>query len=88
MTTRLVRKAFHAGTEMVDNDGPAFPPGDEYGVDAAEKSAENQGYVPGEVKAGDCELDLFFFGPFLERILTLLLVVLIHGNLLHKSEKK
>ncbi|KAK2038307.1 phytanoyl-CoA dioxygenase [Colletotrichum somersetense] len=61
VTQRLVRRA-GGGTEMVDNDGPRFPPGGEYG--GAEVGGE---YVPGEVKAGD--------------------LVLIHGNLLHKSEK-
>lgn len=61
---RLVRKAGHAGTEMVDNDGPRFPTADEkYGGDRP----ANKEYVPGEVKAGD--------------------LVLIHGNLLHKSER-
>ena len=60
--TRLVRKPGDAGTEIVDNDGPTFPPGDEYGG----KKGEGE-YVPGEVKAGT--------------------LVLIHGNLLHKSER-
>ncbi|KAF6802313.1 phytanoyl-CoA dioxygenase [Colletotrichum sojae] len=65
VTQRLVRKGGgSAGTEMVPNEGPRFPPGDEYG--AREDGAEGE-YVPGEVKAGD--------------------LVLIHGNLLHKSEK-
>ena len=61
---RLVRKAAGTGTEMADNDGPRFPPGEEFG--AKEAAAEGE-YVPGEVKAGD--------------------LVLIHGNLLHKSER-
>lgn len=61
---RLVRKAGDTGTEMVDNDGPRFPDGEEYGVS---KPDGDNAYVPGEVKAGD--------------------LVLIHGNLLHKSEK-
>ncbi|KAF7563025.1 hypothetical protein G7046_g1111 [Stylonectria norvegica] len=61
---RLVRKPRDAGTEMVDNDGPRFPEGPEYGVPRPDA---DQDYVPGEVKAGD--------------------LVLIHGNLLHKSEK-
>ncbi|KAH8699897.1 hypothetical protein BGZ61DRAFT_451517 [Ilyonectria robusta] len=60
---RLVRKPGDTGTEMVDNDGPRFPGGPEYGV----SRPEGGDYVPGEVKAGD--------------------LVLIHGNLLHKSEK-
>ncbi|KAL8342505.1 hypothetical protein RB598_004074 [Gaeumannomyces tritici] len=78
---RLVRAAAGGGTEMVDNDdGAAFPPGAEYGgarpaaaaaVGADEaagaKVLDDDGYVPGEVKAGS--------------------LVLIHGNLLHKSEK-
>lgn len=64
---RLVRVAGDAGTEMVDNAGPVFPPGDEYGADKAAEGAEDREYVPGEVKAGS--------------------LVLIHGNLLHKSEK-
>ncbi|KAK1492546.1 phytanoyl-CoA dioxygenase [Colletotrichum cuscutae] len=69
VSSRLVRKAGNAGTEMVDNEGPRFPPGDVYGAEKAseeEKAGEGK-YVPGEVKAGD--------------------LVLIHGNLLHKSEK-
>lgn len=62
VSKRLVRKAGDLGTEMVDNDGPVFPPGEEY------VAKEEEGdYVPGEVKAGD--------------------LVLIHGNLLHKSER-
>ncbi|CAM1500979.1 Fc.00g101410.m01.CDS01 [Cosmosporella sp. VM-42] len=61
---RLVRKPGDAGTEMLENDGPRFPPGKEYGVSKPDGDGE---YVPGEVKAGD--------------------LVLIHGNLLHKSEK-
>ena len=48
---------------MVENDGPAFPSGDEYG----EREDAGGEYVPGEVKAGT--------------------LVLIHGNLLHKSER-
>ncbi|KAJ3962440.1 hypothetical protein N0V92_000817 [Colletotrichum tropicale] len=64
VANRLVRKAGDKGTEMAENQGPRFPPGDEY----AAQSEEGKGaYVPGEVKAGD--------------------LVLIHGNLLHKSEK-
>ncbi|KAH8131332.1 hypothetical protein FP744_10008940 [Trichoderma asperellum] len=61
---RLVRKAGNAGTEIVDNDGLKFPPGDEYGGEHKEGEGE---YIPGEVKAGD--------------------LVLIHGNMLHKSER-
>ncbi|KAH0424582.1 phytanoyl-CoA dioxygenase [Colletotrichum camelliae] len=65
VANRLVRKAGDQGTEMVENQGPRFPPGNEY---AAQSEQEGKGaYVPGEVKAGD--------------------LVLIHGNLLHKSEK-
>ncbi|KAL7942430.1 hypothetical protein V8C42DRAFT_332407 [Trichoderma barbatum] len=60
---RLVRKAGGAGTEIVDNDGLKFPPGDEYGGEEPEGGE----YLPGEVKAGD--------------------LVLIHGNMLHKSER-
>jgi ectoine hydroxylase-related dioxygenase (phytanoyl-CoA dioxygenase family) len=56
VTKRLVRKAFNAGTEMVDNDGPEFPPGDEYKRDGAAEEKGKDAYVPGEVKAGDCEL--------------------------------
>ncbi|KAK3326365.1 hypothetical protein B0H66DRAFT_550769 [Apodospora peruviana] len=64
---RLVRKAgVSGGTVMVDNDGPRFPPGEEYGEDK-KPSADDGEYVAGEVKAGS--------------------LVLIHGNLLHKSEK-
>ncbi|KAK3686049.1 hypothetical protein B0T22DRAFT_239975 [Podospora appendiculata] len=67
---RLVRKAgANEGTEMVPNDGPRFPPGEEYGEDKRPvgRSREEEEYVPGEVKAGS--------------------LVLIHGNLLHKSER-
>lgn len=63
VSKRLVRKSEGTGTEMVDNDGPVFPPGEEYGS----KTDDSDEYVPGEVKAGD--------------------LVLIHGNLLHKSER-
>ncbi|KUI62900.1 Phytanoyl-CoA dioxygenase domain-containing protein 1 [Cytospora mali] len=63
---RLVRKAGNAGTEMVTNQGPRFPPGEEYG-EKADAQARDEDYVPGEVKAGS--------------------LVLIHGNILHKSEK-
>ena len=66
MTQRLVRKAGNTGTEMVDNEGPRFPPGDEYG-ETPPAGADEQAYKLGEVKAGT--------------------LVLIHGNLLHKSEK-
>lgn len=65
---RLVRKPQNAGTEMVDNDGPVFPEGSQYGAEKKPNiEDEEKAYVPGEVKAGD--------------------LVLIHGNLLHKSEK-
>lgn len=66
VSSRLVRKAGGAGTEMVANEGPRFPPGDEYGT-RCEEGDGGASYVPGEVNAGD--------------------LVLIHGNLLHKSEK-
>ncbi|KAL5604933.1 hypothetical protein BROUX41_001737 [Berkeleyomyces rouxiae] len=60
--TRMVRKEGGAGgTEMVENTGPQFPIGTEFG--GPEIGGE---YVPGEVKAGS--------------------LVLIHGNLLHRSE--
>jgi hypothetical protein len=68
---RLVRKRAGVsdeeagGTEMAPNQGPRFPPGDEYGED--KKGDSKDDYVPGEVKAGT--------------------LVLIHGNLLHKSER-
>lgn len=65
---RLVRKeGGGGGTEMVDNDGPRFPEGEEFGVENKGEGDGEEGYVLGEVKAGD--------------------LVLIHGNLLHKSEK-
>lgn len=51
---------------MVPNQGPRFPPGDEYGKEGA-PAARDEDYIPGEVKAGS--------------------LVLIHGNILHKSEK-
>lgn len=66
ISKRLVRKAGGTGTEMVPNQGPRFPPGEEYG-EGAGVLARDEDYVPGEVKAGS--------------------LVLIHGNLLHKSEK-
>lgn len=70
---RLVRKnGEKEGTEMVDNEGPRFPPGEQYGEDKKPdaikgKEEEEKAYVPGEVKAGD--------------------LVLIHGNILHRSER-
>jgi len=54
------------GTEFVNNTGPQFPVGEEYGEDKKKGGEEGQ-YVMGEVKAGS--------------------LVLIHGNLLHKSER-
>lgn len=48
-----MRKPFNAGTEIVDNDGPRFPPGDAYGAEKP-PGVEDAKYVPGEVKAGDC----------------------------------
>lgn len=66
ISKRLVRKAGNAGTEMATNDGPRFPPGEEYG-EKADTPARDEDYIPGEVKAGS--------------------LVLIHGNILHKSEK-
>ncbi|ROV96312.1 hypothetical protein VMCG_07687 [Cytospora schulzeri] len=66
ISKRLVRKAGDAGTEMVTNQGPRFPPGEEYGEKAG-VVARDEDYVTGEVKAGS--------------------LVLIHGNILHKSEK-
>lgn len=54
---RLVRKAFDMGTEMMDNDGPVFPDGGEFGVEKKTEAGEGE-YVPGEVKAGDCEFIL------------------------------
>lgn len=67
ISKRLVRKAGNTGTEMVPNDGLQFPPGDEYGQRPDKDSTSDEGYIPGEVKAGS--------------------LVLIHGNILHKSEK-
>ncbi|RYP88562.1 hypothetical protein DL769_000258 [Monosporascus sp. CRB-8-3] len=63
---RFVRMP-EGGTGFIDNDGPKFPPGDEYGEKAVEGGQEEGEYKMGEVKAGD--------------------LVLIHGNILHKSEK-
>lgn len=51
---------------MATNEGPRFPPGEEYG-ERADTPARDEDYIPGEVKAGS--------------------LVLIHGNILHKSEK-
>ncbi|KAI3334240.1 phytanoyl-CoA dioxygenase [Ustulina deusta] len=65
---RFVRAADgNPGTEFMDNAGPQFPAGEEYGDEKKEEGAEDGEYVLGEVKAGS--------------------LVLIHGNLLHKSEK-
>ncbi|KAI0842600.1 phytanoyl-CoA dioxygenase [Hypoxylon sp. FL0890] len=61
---RFVR-AKEGGTTFIDNDGPKFPAGEEYGD--REGRSEDGEYKMGEVKAGS--------------------LVLIHGNLLHKSEK-
>ncbi|KAI1500764.1 phytanoyl-CoA dioxygenase [Biscogniauxia marginata] len=64
---RFVRAAGSgSGTEFVDNDGPRFPAGEEYGEKKGEGEEEGE-YKMGEVKAGS--------------------LVLIHGNLLHKSER-
>lgn len=55
VSQRLVRKANDAGTEMVDNDGPRFPAtGEGFGAPTP-GGVEGATYVPGEVKAGDCE---------------------------------
>lgn len=70
---RLVRKPFGDGTIMIENeDGARFPANDgsnvSYGgAGPAHAGGEADGYVAGQVKAGD--------------------LVLIHGNLLHKSER-
>ncbi|KAH7326215.1 phytanoyl-CoA dioxygenase [Stachybotrys elegans] len=64
---RLVRKPLDAGTDMVPNDGPRFPPVEGFGGERPAGWDKPEAYVPGEVKAGD--------------------LVLIHGNLLHKSER-
>ncbi|KAI7777184.1 hypothetical protein LA080_003916 [Diaporthe eres] len=66
ISKRLVRKAGNAGTEMATNEGPRFPPGEDYG-ERADTPARDDDYIPGEVKAGS--------------------LMLIHGNILHKSEK-
>ncbi|KAI1303424.1 phytanoyl-CoA dioxygenase [Xylaria venustula] len=64
---RFVRAAGNSGTEFMDNVGPRFPAGDEYGEDKKDGGKDGEEYVMGEVKAGS--------------------LVLIHGNLLHKSER-
>ncbi|KAI0505932.1 phytanoyl-CoA dioxygenase [Xylaria bambusicola] len=56
-----------SGTEFMDNAGPQFPIGEEYGEDKKEGEGADGEYVMGEVKAGS--------------------LILIHGNLLHKSER-
>ncbi|KAI0479911.1 phytanoyl-CoA dioxygenase [Xylaria cf. heliscus] len=58
-----------SGTEFIENAGPRFPAGEEYGEEkrGQGQSEEDGEYVLGEVKAGS--------------------LVLIHGNLLHKSER-
>lgn len=56
VTQRLVRKAGNKGTEMIDNDGPRFPPGETFGAEKLSSEAmDDAKYVPGEVKAGDCK---------------------------------
>ncbi|KAI0414377.1 phytanoyl-CoA dioxygenase [Xylaria grammica] len=64
---RFVRAADgRSGTEFMDNAGPQFPVGEEYG-EGKNDGREDGEYVMGEVKAGS--------------------LILIHGNLLHKSER-
>ncbi|KAK5632121.1 hypothetical protein RRF57_007835 [Xylaria bambusicola] len=64
---RFVRAADgRSGTEFMDNTGPQFPVGEEYGEDKKDENGDGE-YVMGEVKAGS--------------------LILIHGNLLHKSER-
>ena len=60
--TRLVRKPGDAGTEMVANEGPKFPPGEGYGIEKP-AGVDDAKYVPGEVKAGDCMNPFFFLFP-------------------------
>ncbi|KAI1273478.1 phytanoyl-CoA dioxygenase [Xylaria sp. FL0933] len=65
---RFVRAADgKSGTEFMENTGPRFPVGEEYGEREKEDGDKEGEYVMGEVKAGS--------------------LILIHGNLLHKSER-
>ncbi|KAK7754721.1 hypothetical protein SLS62_003279 [Diatrype stigma] len=64
---RFVRLPEGTGTGFASNEGPRFPPGEEYGEEKAAGEEEQGEYKMGEVKAGS--------------------LVLIHGNLLHKSER-
>ncbi|KAI6361683.1 hypothetical protein MCOR25_006427 [Pyricularia grisea] len=69
---RLVRSGgAGGGTEMTDNDGPRFPVGDQYGEDKKPAAA-----------AAGAHADAYVPGEVKAGSL-----VLIHGNLLHKSEK-
>ncbi|KAK4104623.1 phytanoyl-CoA dioxygenase [Parathielavia hyrcaniae] len=84
---RLVRKDAEGfedgkGTEMVPNQGSRFPRG-KGGYDEELKGGdkEEEEYVPGEVKGGDKEEE---YVPGEVKAGSL---VLIHGNLLHKSER-
>lgn len=72
ISKRLVRKAGDAGTEMVPNEGSQFPPGEEYG----------EGKKPAGDRDDDQEAERYVPGEVKAGSL-----VLIHGNLLHKSEK-
>ncbi|KAI1081386.1 hypothetical protein F5B20DRAFT_535929 [Whalleya microplaca] len=68
---RFVRAAGGGGTEFAENEGARFPVGDGYGEKKA--AAENgEGGEEGEYKMGEVKAGS---------------LVLIHGNLLHKSEK-
>jgi ectoine hydroxylase-related dioxygenase (phytanoyl-CoA dioxygenase family) len=72
---RLVRKALDAGVEMADNDGPQFPTGaaadGQFGADKKPAAAAEGGQEDRYVPGEVKAGDL----------------VLIHGNLLHKSER-
>jgi hypothetical protein len=68
---RLVRKEGDVGTEMVDNDGPRFPNNAAFGADAGFKAPASGSGAEAYVPGEVKAGDL----------------VLIHGNLLHKSEK-
>ena len=69
---RLVRKPGDAGTEMVDNDGPRFP-----GASGAQEQQQQQEGANGEGDAAAYVPGEVKAGD----------LVLIHGNLLHKSER-
>ncbi|KAI1635101.1 hypothetical protein F4809DRAFT_468825 [Biscogniauxia mediterranea] len=68
---RFVRAA-SGGTEFVDNEGARFPAGEEYGEQMKGAGKDGKGEEEGEYKMDEVKAGS---------------LVLIHGNLLHKSER-